>query len=240
MHRHALAIRLKALGEDHPDTAISYNNLAQTLRAQGKYAEAEAMLPPALAIRPQGPGRGPPRHRHRATTTWPYDLDAQGKYAEAEAMHRRALAIDSKALGEDHPDTAMSYNNLAATLRDQGKYAEAEAMLRNALAICRSRWGRRIPTPPGAQQLGLNLHDQGKYAEAESCSPQGPGDRPKRRPRITPRAVRSATHLAATLARPGSLPRPSRCSERRWRSAVGPWARTTPPRPRATAAWPPP
>ena len=28
MHRRALAIRLKALGEGHPDTAFSYNNLA--------------------------------------------------------------------------------------------------------------------------------------------------------------------------------------------------------------------
>ena len=28
-------------------------------------------------------------------------------------MHRRALAIELKALGEDHPDTATSYNNLA-------------------------------------------------------------------------------------------------------------------------------
>jgi CHAT domain-containing protein/tetratricopeptide repeat protein len=50
-------------------------------------------------------------------------------------MHRRALAIVLKALGEDHPDTALSYNNLAATLHAQGKYAEAEAMHRRALAI---------------------------------------------------------------------------------------------------------
>ena len=50
-------------------------------------------------------------------------------------MHRRALAIMLKALGEDHPDTATSYNNLALTLYAQGKYAEAEAMHRRALAI---------------------------------------------------------------------------------------------------------
>ena len=50
-------------------------------------------------------------------------------------MHRRALAIRLKALGEDHPNTATSYNNLAATLSAQGKYAEAEAMYRRALAI---------------------------------------------------------------------------------------------------------
>ena len=36
-------------------------------------------------------------------------------------MHRRALAICLKALGEGHPCTAQSYNNLAVTLAAQGK-----------------------------------------------------------------------------------------------------------------------
>ncbi len=40
MHRRALAIRLKALGEAHPDTAASYACLAATLAAQGNHAEA--------------------------------------------------------------------------------------------------------------------------------------------------------------------------------------------------------
>ena len=87
MHRRALAIRLKALGEGHPDTATSYNNLAVTL-GQGKYAEAEAMLRRALAIRLKALGEGHPdtanSYNNLAAT-----LSAQGKYAEAEAMHRR-------------------------------------------------------------------------------------------------------------------------------------------------------
>jgi CHAT domain-containing protein len=40
MHRKALSIRLKALGEDHPNTADSYHNLALTLDHRGKYDEA--------------------------------------------------------------------------------------------------------------------------------------------------------------------------------------------------------
>ena len=83
---------LKALGEGHPDTATSYNNLAVTLRAQGKYAEAEAMHRRALAIRLKALGEDHPdtatSYNNLAVT-----LSAQGKYAEAEAMHRRALAI---------------------------------------------------------------------------------------------------------------------------------------------------
>ena len=53
-------------------------------------------------------------------------LNHQGRYAEAEPLYRKALSINEKMLGEDHPHTALSYNNLAYNLYDQGKYAEAE------------------------------------------------------------------------------------------------------------------
>ena len=112
-----LSIRRDILGEDHPETATTYNNLAATLLAQGKYGEAEAMFRRTLAIRLKALGEDHPdtaqSYNNLAAT-----LRDQGKYAEAEAMFRRALAIWLKALGEDHPDTAQSYNNLAATLRD--------------------------------------------------------------------------------------------------------------------------
>ena len=41
------------------------------------------------------------------------NLARQGKYAEAEPLYRKALAIRQKVLGENHPHTANSYNNLA-------------------------------------------------------------------------------------------------------------------------------
>jgi CHAT domain-containing protein len=43
LSRQALAVRLKALGENHPDTVESSNTVAHTLHAQGKYAAAAAM-----------------------------------------------------------------------------------------------------------------------------------------------------------------------------------------------------
>ena len=67
---------------------------------------------------------------------------SQGKYAEAEPLYRKALAIRLKTLGEDHPDTAVSYNNLASNLNAQGKYAEAEPLYRKALAIRLKTLGR--------------------------------------------------------------------------------------------------
>ena len=52
-------------------------------------------------------------------------LHSQGKYAEALSLFRKALALRQKVLGEQHPHTAASYNNLASCLNSQGKHAEA-------------------------------------------------------------------------------------------------------------------
>ena len=48
---------------------------------------------------------------------------------------KRALAIREKALGPDHPDVAVSLNNLAGLYAYQGRYADAEPLFKRALAI---------------------------------------------------------------------------------------------------------
>ncbi|MFO0969371.1 MAG: tetratricopeptide repeat protein [Gemmataceae bacterium] len=165
--RKALAINRKVLGEEHPATAISYNNVAYDLNAQGKYAEAEEGFRKALAINRKVLGE---EHSGMATSynNLASNLNAQGKYAEAEEGYRKALAINRKVLGEEHPDTASSYNNLGTYLYDQGKYAEAEEALRKALAITREVLGEEHPdTANSHNNVASNLTAQGKYAEAE-------------------------------------------------------------------------
>ena len=58
MHRRALAIMLKALGEDHPDTAPSYTNLAWSLDRQGKHDDALRTWTSAAASYEQARLRG--------------------------------------------------------------------------------------------------------------------------------------------------------------------------------------
>ena len=38
---------------------------------------------------------------------------AQGKFDEAVELYKKDLAISIKALGEEHPSVAMTYDNLA-------------------------------------------------------------------------------------------------------------------------------
>ena len=56
----ALAIREKALGPDHPDTAQSLNNLGALYAKQGAYAKAEPLHIRALAIMEKALGSNHP------------------------------------------------------------------------------------------------------------------------------------------------------------------------------------
>jgi tetratricopeptide (TPR) repeat protein len=162
-----LAICRKVLGEEHSDTAASYNNVAFNLNAQGKYAEADEWYRKALAIQRKVLGE---EHPSTATSynNVAFNLNAQGKYAEAADGYRKALAIRRKVLGEEHPETARSYNNMADNLRAQGKYAEAEEGFRKALATQRKVLGEEHPTTAiSYNNLASNLTEQGKHAEAE-------------------------------------------------------------------------
>src|SRR5262249_52465134 len=62
-------------------------------------------------------------------------LDAQGGYAEAQPLYRKALDLHLKLLGEDHPETVRSSNNLAGNLHHQGRYAEAQPLFQKALDL---------------------------------------------------------------------------------------------------------
>ncbi len=94
-------------------------------------------------------------------------MQDQGKAAEAEPFFGKALKIFRKVLGEEHPDTATSYNNVAHFLHAQGKAAEAEPLYRKALAIRRKALGEEHPdTLTSYNNVAYTLHAQGKTTEA--------------------------------------------------------------------------
>ena len=60
---------------------------------------------------------------------------SQGKYDEAVQYYGKALDIQEKVLVEEHPDTAMTYNNLAGVYQCQENYDEALKNYGKALEI---------------------------------------------------------------------------------------------------------
>ena len=63
------------------------------------------------------------------------NLDLLNNPVEAEPFLQKALSIRRKILGELHPDTAQSYNNVGFNLFIQMKITEAEGMFRNSLSV---------------------------------------------------------------------------------------------------------
>ncbi|MCP5009075.1 MAG: tetratricopeptide repeat protein [Aestuariibacter sp.] len=67
-------------------------------------------------------------------------------YAAARPYYERALAIYEKVLGAEHPDTALSLNNLGFLLQTEGDYAAARPYYERAVAIYRRALGDVHPT----------------------------------------------------------------------------------------------
>jgi tetratricopeptide (TPR) repeat protein len=164
--RDALAMREKALGPEHPDTATSLNNLAVLLREQGDPAGARPLHERALAIREKALG---PEHPDTATglNNLARLLHDQGDRAGARPLLERALAIMEKVLGSEHPDTANSLNSLAGLLTEQDDLAGARPLCERALAIREKVLGPEHPdTANSLNSLALLLQAQGDLAGA--------------------------------------------------------------------------
>ena len=71
------------------------------------------------------------------------------------------LAVQRRILGEDHPDTLISMNNLALTLRSQGDLGAARELHEQVLAGRRRVLGEDHPaTLASMANLAATLHEQ--------------------------------------------------------------------------------
>jgi uncharacterized protein (DUF2267 family) len=72
-------------------------------------------------------------------------LGYQGKLTDAARIQREVLEVQRRVLGEEHPSTLSSANNLAGSLAYQGQHAEAEEMLQAVLVARRRVLGSAHP-----------------------------------------------------------------------------------------------
>jgi CHAT domain-containing protein len=85
---------------------------------------------------------------HRASPV--YKIDAR-----AEPLYRQALEVRKQALGDKHPVTVQSLNNLAFLYQMMGKSARAESMGREALDTCEQHLSDYMRVQSERQQLAL-------------------------------------------------------------------------------------
>ncbi len=162
-----VSVTRERLGNEHPDVAISLNNLALLYYSQGRYAEAEPLLQQALELNK--------RLRVQEHSAVAQNLNnlallyySQGRYAEAEPLYLQALELRKRLLGTEHPSVASSLNNLALLYYSQGRYAEAEPLYLQALELRKRLLGTEHPdVTQSLNNLALLYESQGRYAEAE-------------------------------------------------------------------------
>jgi tetratricopeptide (TPR) repeat protein len=164
-HR-AHQLRRDSLGEDHPDTLASANNLAAVLRALGEYRQTHTLDEDALTHRRQILGEDHPSTLTSASNL-ARDLYALGEYRQARTLDEDILTRCRRILGEDHPDTLASANNLAAVLRELGEYRQAHTLDEDTLTRCRRVLGEDHPhTLASASNLARDLYALGEDQQA--------------------------------------------------------------------------
>jgi tetratricopeptide (TPR) repeat protein len=123
----------RVLGEGHPHTLMSRNNLAFAFRASGRVGEAIPLYERTLADR-----LGVLGDNHPDTLVARNNLAsayrAAGRVDEAIPLYERTLADRVGMLGDDDSDTLMSRNNLASAYWTAGRVDEAIPLFERTLA----------------------------------------------------------------------------------------------------------
>ena len=159
-------IEEKVLGKDHPDTALSYNNIGSIYSDMGDYPKALEFYTKALSIREKVLGKDHPdtaNSYNNIGNVYGYI----GDYPKALDFLTKALNIKEKALGKDHPDTATSYSNIATVYSSMGDYTKALEFYTKALSIREKVLGKDHPdTANSYNNIGLVYSNMGNYSKA--------------------------------------------------------------------------
>ena len=91
---------------------------------------------------------------------------AKSDFSTAMHMLKKALAIDEKVHGEDHPDTAMRYNNLGIVAQEIEDSNDSARMHEKALSI-RGKLLKtnHLDTAQSYNNLGLEMHSKGDHTK---------------------------------------------------------------------------
>jgi tetratricopeptide (TPR) repeat protein len=139
-----LEVSRRVLGEEHPDTLTSMNNLSHTLWFQGDLAGARQIQEQVLDVRRRVQGEEHPdtltSMQSLAMTFW-----SQGDLPGAREIEEQVLNVRRRVQGEEHPDTLTSMHNLARTLKDQGDLAGARKIQEEVMDIRRRVLGEDHP-----------------------------------------------------------------------------------------------
>ncbi|MER6244336.1 KGGVGR-motif variant AAA ATPase [Streptomyces griseorubiginosus] len=136
--------RRQLLGEDHPVTLASLNNLAAALAAQNRWREAIQLHQSISDTRQQSLGLDHPDTLISIGNLASCHYGA-GEYEKAFELEGAVFAKRMELLGAHHPATLASMENLAVVCLSMGKAEQSVEMLQVALAERDRSMGRNHP-----------------------------------------------------------------------------------------------
>ena len=122
----------RILGQDHPHTLVSRNNLAGAYRKAGRITEAITLYEKVLTDSTRILGQDHPHTLVSRNNLAGAYLSA-GRITEAITLYEKVLTDRTRILGQDHPHTLVSRNNLAGAYRKAGRITEAITLYEKVL-----------------------------------------------------------------------------------------------------------
>ncbi|MER5462041.1 FxSxx-COOH system tetratricopeptide repeat protein [Streptomyces sp. NPDC002668] len=135
LYETTLAQREQVLGDTHPDTLSSRNNLANAYRAAGDLRRAIPLFETALAQREQALGDSHP-DTLSSRNNLAHAYESAGDLRRAIPLFETTLTQCKQVLGDSHPDTLSSRNNLAHAY-------ESDVDLRRAIPLYETTLAQR-------------------------------------------------------------------------------------------------
>jgi serine/threonine protein kinase/tetratricopeptide (TPR) repeat protein len=179
--------------------AKTLDNLGITLRAQGRFAEAEQLARESNEIYQHDPAADD-RQRAMGIGNVAQALFDQNKLDEAEPLYRACLALQRQALPPNHPQTLATLTNLSWLYFAQRKLDDATKLAREALEGTRKAYPVDHPAIASTLlSLGTILFQADHDAEAEVCLRDALAIQRRALPANHPDIAATLNNLAAVL-----------------------------------------
>ena len=167
MLEQSLALRVQALGDDHPTVAAGKNELAEVLIRKAEYARAEVLLEEALEVNQDVYGGASTAAAENLFNLAELNL-ATGDLDRAQQFANVSIDAYTVAGSEYRIELAEATNALARILQVRGELDETEILLRRAIDLVESTAGGDHPLMAYyLQNLGVLLQSKGDLVAAE-------------------------------------------------------------------------
>jgi len=157
-------LRKTKLGDEHPDTLGSMQNLAKYYREAGRRSEALQLTERVMQLHKTKLG-------HPDTLISMQSLanrySEAGRRSEALQLTERVVQLRKIKLGDEHPDTLRSMHNLAIDYSEAGRRSEALQLTEQVMQLRKSKLGDEHPdTLDSMQNLAIDYSEAGRRPEA--------------------------------------------------------------------------